>query len=411
MRDVIVVGGGAGGLAAAIKAHGAGRDVLLIEREEELGGILMQCIHNGFGLEVFDHEYTGPEYADRYIRDFLSAGIDHRLHATVSSITKNGDVFTVRTSSPEEGLTEHQAKAVILTTGCYERTRGSIQIPGDRPKGVLTAGTAQRYINIDGFMPGKRVFVLGSGDIGLIMARRMRLEGAEVLGVAEIMPHSNGLNRNIVQCLRDYDIIADDAGNLAQIVVQKVDEHFDPVPGSDHVYDVDLLLLAIGLIPEVSIIDDLGVAMDPRTKSVAINQAYETTVPGLFVAGNALQVHDLVDKVSKESERAGLAASAYLEQQGRERREIAIVPGDNVAYVTPQRIDLNLEGTDTVLALRSTREIEKATLTIRKADHKESLFEKRLAFVLPAEMTMVSVPTEQLDDDQHDLVVDLEVSA
>ena len=421
MNDIIVIGGGAGGLAATLKAHEEGRDVLLIEREDELGGILGQCIHNGFGLEVFEEEYTGPEYADIYIERFLEAGIDYRLNTTVTEIKKDGNVFTVITSSQERGIVEHESKAIIMTTGSYEKTRGAIQIPGDRPRGVLTAGMAQRYININGLMPGKKAFVLGSGDIGLIMARRMRLEGAEVLGVAEILPYSNGLNRNIVQCLHDYDIplylshtvtdiIADDDNNLKQIIMQKVDDDFKPVGGSEETLDVDVLLLAVGLIPEVTLIEDLGVEIDPLTKSVSINQAYETSVSGLFVAGNALQVHDLVDKVTEESERAGLAASASLDRSCEAKKEIHLKPGKHVGYVTPQRLDLNLKEETPVVALRSKQEIEKATLIIHQEGEEAAVFEKRLTFVLPAEMTMFEFPLDEVNK-TGDLIVDLEVSS
>ncbi len=421
MKDIIVIGGGAGGLAAALKAHEEDRDVFLVEREDELGGILGQCIHNGFGLEVFDEEYTGPEYADIYIERFLEAGIDYRVNTTVTGIKKHDDVFTVITSSKEEGIVEYESKVIIMTTGCYEKTRGAIQIPGDRPSGVLTAGIAQRYININGLMPGKKAFVLGSGDIGLIMARRMRLEGAEVLGVAEILPYSNGLNRNIVQCLHDFDIplylshtvtdiIADDNNNLKQIIVQKVDDDFKPIGGSEKTFDVDVLLLAVGLIPEVTLIEDLDVDIDPLTNSVSINQAYETSVPGLFVAGNALQVHDLVDKVTKESERAGLAASASLDRSGEAKKEIHLKSGNHVGYVTPQRLDLNLKKEMPVVALRSKQEIEKAKLIIRQDGKEAAVFEKRLTFVLPAEMTMFEFPLDEVTG-TGDLTVDLEVSS
>ncbi|HPJ24062.1 MAG TPA: FAD-dependent oxidoreductase, partial [Bacillota bacterium] len=286
-REIIVVGGGAGGLAAAIAAHKAGSDVLLIEREERLGGILNQCIHNGFGLEIFKEEYTGPEYAEFYIKDFHELNIDFLLNTTVISLEKKDDEFVLMTSSLAEGIQTYTAKSVILTTGCYERTRGSVLIPGDRPKGVITAGSAQRYLNIDGYMVGKRVFILGSGDIGLIMARRMTLEGAEVLGVAELMPYSNGLTRNIVQCLNDFDIPlylshtvtrvdADSDNRLKSIVIQKVDDHFNPVEGSEITFEVDTLLLSIGLIPDTILLDKFDIEFDPKTKSAAINQACET---------------------------------------------------------------------------------------------------------------------------------------
>ncbi len=416
-REIIVIGGGASGLAAAIAAKKADNDVLLIEREERLGGILNQCIHNGFGLEVFKEEYTGPEYAYKYIQEFKEEGIDCLLNTTVISLTKKDDEFVLKTSSLAEGIMEYRAKAVIISTGCYERTRGSIVMPGDRPYGVITAGSAQRYLNINGFLVGKKVFVLGSGDIGLIMARRMHLEGAEVLGVAELMPYSNGLTRNIVQCLNDFDIPlylshtvtkvnANEKNRLESIVIQQVDDSFNPIPGTEKQFNVDTLLLSIGLIPDTVLLDELDVEMDPKTKSAKINQACETNVKGLFIAGNALQVHDLVDNVSLESERAGMNASEYVKEQKKQGKVLNITPGKNTLYVTPQKIDFSWGEADIILSLRSTSKIDKAMLKVKQ--NGQEILSKRLMFVVPAEMETVNLDIHDINE-TGDLTVELEV--
>jgi len=416
-RDIIVIGGGAGGLAAAIAAKESGHDVLLIEREERLGGILNQCIHNGFGLEMFKEELTGPEYADIYIRKFHELKIDNLLNSTVIELRKVEDEFVLKTSSLAEGIQEYTAKTIIITTGCYERTRGSVTIPGDRPKGVITAGSAQRYLNIDGYMAGKRIFILGSGDIGLIMARRMTLEGATVLGVAELMPYSNGLTRNIVQCLNDFDIPlflshtvteikADEHNNLQAITIQQVDDNFSPILGTQKHYEVDTLLLSIGLIPDTFLLDNLDLEYDPKTRSAKINQACETNVKGLFIAGNSLQVHDLVDNVSKESARAGRHAGEYVDGMVGKGTVVNIIPGRNISYVSPERIDFSWHNSDAVLSFRSTGKIEKAQLTVKQND--VEIFRKRLNFVVPAEMESLVLDVENLDL-EGDILLDLEV--
>jgi len=415
MRDIVVVGAGAGGLAAAITAKENNKDVLLIERESDLGGILNQCIHNGFGLEVFKEEYTGPEYAHRYVEKLFELKIDYLLDTTVMKLEKQNGIFTITMTSEMSGIQKIKAKAVILTSGCYERTRGHISMPGDRPKGIFNAGSAQRYLNINGYMVGKKVFILGSGDIGLIMARRMTLEGAQVLGVAEIMSYSNGLNRNIVQCLNDFDIplflshtvtdvIADENNNLKEIVIQEVDKSFNPIEGTQKHFSVDTLLLSIGLIPDITLLDDLGVNIDSRTKSVSVNQAYETSVRGLFVSGNALQVHDLVDNVTKESERAGLCAVEYLNKLQKDEGEIKILPGNNIGYVTPQRLDFSWD-TKLIVSFRTNKKIEKALCRVTQDE--KIIYEKRLMFLVPAEMEIISFDYINLDK-TTDLVVSLE---
>lgn len=417
-REIIVIGGGASGLAASLAAHEEGRDVLLIEREQKLGGILNQCIHNGFGLQVFKEEYTGPEYADKYIQKFLNSGMDYLLDTTVMNVEKIKDGFEIILSSKANGLQKMTCQSIVMSTGCYERTRGSISIPGDRPYGVITAGSAQRYLNIDGYMVGKKVFILGSGDIGLIMARRMHLEGAEVLGVAELMPYSNGLTRNIVQCLNDFDIPlylshtvteinANENHRLESIVIQEVDSSFKPVEGTEKKFDVDTLLLSIGLIPDITLLDNLNVEKDPRTKSAKINQAYETSVEGLFICGNSLQVHDLVDNVSKESERAGKCASNYIISKRKEGTDlIKVTHGDNLLFVTPQYVNFSWESKQAVIQFRSKQKITKAQLIVTQGDNE--LLRKRLNFVVPAEMETFNLDIDTIQKGE-DVLVNLEV--
>ena len=417
MIDLIVVGGGAGGLAVAIESKQLGHHVLLIEREEQLGGILNQCIHNGFGLEVFKQEYTGPEYAHQFIESFLSEDIDYLLDTTVINISKQKDTFLVKTSNEDQGIKTYESKAVVLSTGSYERTIGQISIPGDRPYGVITAGSAQRYLNIDGYMVGKKVFILGSGDIGLIMARRMKLEGAEVLGVAEILPYSNGLTRNIVQCLNDFDIPlylshtvtkinGDEHHRLKSIELSRVDDQFQPISGSEIEFNVDTLLLSIGLIPDVTLLDELGVEIDPLSKSAVIDQTYQTNIEGLFLCGNALQIHDLVDNVTLESKRAGKAIHEYLIHKKSKRKHIHMIAGNMIGYVTPQRIDLNASFDDVLVSFRSKQKIEKATMTFYQGN--QMIYKKNLMFVLPAEMETIKLPLDLLKT-EDDVTLHLEV--
>ena len=319
MYDLIVIGGGPAGLAAACAAWERGlRKILLAERDRELGGILNQCIHNGFGLHYFKEELTGPEYARRFIEQLADTGVEVRLDTMVLEVTPERQVHMV---GRDTGYRVEEAKSIILAMGCRERTRGAIAIPGTRPAGVLTAGAAQRYVNMEGWLPGRRAVVLGSGDIGLIMARRMTLEGAKVLACVELMPRSRGLARNIVRCLRDYDIplllshtVTDIRGRerVEQVVVSRVDSERRPIPGTEMIFDCDTLLLSVGLIPENELTRQAGIEMDPRTGGARVRENMETSLHGVFACGNAAHVHDLVDHVTTESRRAGAAAARYV---------------------------------------------------------------------------------------------------
>ena len=323
-HDIVIIGGGPAGLAAAAAAKKSGaEDILILERDSVLGGILNQCIHNGFGLHTFKEELTGPEYAARYEEEVKKLEIPYRLNSMVLDINKDKEITVV---SRSEGLELIKAKAIILAMGCRERPRGALNIPGYRPAGIYTAGTAQRLMNIEGHMVGKEVVILGSGDIGLIMARRMTLEGAHVKVVAELMPYSGGLKRNIVQCLNDYDIplklshtVVDIHGKerVTGITLAKVDEKGKPIPGTEEEYACDTLLLSCGLIPENELSRELGVELNPVTSGPVVDESLETNVPGVFACGNVLHVHDLVDFVSEEADRAGTCAARYILQENQ----------------------------------------------------------------------------------------------
>lgn len=346
MYDLILVGGGPAGLAAANSAWEKGlKKILIIERDKELGGILNQCIHNGFGLHRFKEELTGPEYASRFIKMLESTGVEVMTDTMVLEINKEHEVHVI---SANEGYRVLKTKSIVLAMGCRERTRGAIAIPGDRPAGVFTAGSAQRYLNMEGYMVGKRVVILGSGDIGLIMARRMTLEGAQVLACVEVMPYSGGLMRNIVQCLQDWniplylshtitDIVATN-GRVSHVTVSKVDSARNPIPGTEMEFDCDTVLLSVGLIPENELTRAAGIEMDSRTNGAVVYENMETSVPGIFACGNVVHVHDLVDYVSAESERAGAAAADFVLNAPAESEVIPVINGDNVSYTVPMKI-------------------------------------------------------------------------
>lgn len=363
--DIVIVGGGPAGLAAAASAKKAGIDsILILERDKELGGILNQCIHNGFGLHTFKEELTGPEYAGRFIDVVKELGIAYELNTMVMDIS--GDKV-VTAMNRTEGMFQIQAKAVILAMGCRERSRGALNIPGYRPAGIFSAGTAQRLVNMEGYMPGKEVVILGSGDIGLIMARRMTLEGAKVKVVAELMPYSGGLKRNIVQCLDDYGIplklshtVVDIKGRerLTGITLAQVDEKGKPIPGTEEDYTCDTLLLSVGLIPENELSRGMGVEMDRVTSGPVVNESLETNIPGVFACGNVLHVHDLVDYVSEEAGRAGANAAKFVKGElagadgdaKAKAKDIAIIATEGARYTVPRHI--NVERMDDLLTVR-----------------------------------------------------------
>ena len=403
--DCVIVGGGSAGMSCAIAIARFGiRDILIIEKEKELGGILNQCIHHGFGLHIYKKECTGPEYAQLLIESLKKYHIDIKLDTTVISISEGKKVMYV---NRYEGVVEVQAKAIVMASGCMEKNRGMISIPGDRCGNVLTAGTAQRYLNIDGYMCGKRVFILGSGDIGLIMARRMVLEGAQVLGVAEIMPYSNGLSRNIVQCLEDFNIplylkttVTRIIGRpkLEKIELSSVDDNQKPIQGSEWYLDVDCLLLSIGLLPDISLLNKLNVERDPQTKSVSVNEAYEMSLPGFFACGNVLQVHDLVDDVCLEAQACGMAVARYLNEGFHEEEGIPVYAGENVTHVVPQHLRKENMEDDCRFSFRVKKPMRDCILRIRSGDHILREVKKRV--MLPAEMEKINLEKRMLTDAQ-----------
>ncbi|MTI96128.1 MAG: FAD-dependent oxidoreductase [Firmicutes bacterium] len=399
--ELIIIGGGPAGLAAAIEAKKNGLEkILILERDRELGGILQQCIHNGFGLHVFKEELTGPEYAQRFIDELHSLGIEYKLDTMVLSIAEDRSVTALNS---RDGLLQLQVGAIILAMGCRERTRGALAIPGTRPAGVFTAGTAQRFVNMEGYMVGRKVVILGSGDIGLIMARRLTLEGAEVLAVAELMPYSGGLNRNIVQCLHDYDIplllshtVVDIQGQkrVEAVTIARVDENLRPLPGTEKRYECDTLLLSVGLIPENELSREVGIELDPRTGGPVVTEALETSAPGIFACGNVVHVHDLADWVSEEAQRAARGAARYLQGIAAKGARISARPGPGVRYVVPQQICReNLTGKIELL-LRVTDIYNNARLQVKSGDKViKSL--KRL-HMAPGEMESVKLAAEDL---------------
>lgn len=358
--EIVIIGGGPAGLAAAIAAYDAGcRSILILERDNQLGGILNQCIHNGFGLHTFGEELTGPEYAARFARQVLDRGIAYKLNTMVLSIGGDKKITAVNRT---DGLIEIEATAIILAMGCRERSRGALNIPGFRPAGIYSAGTAQRLVNIEGFLPGRRVVILGSGDIGLIMARRMTLEGAKVLVVAELMPYSGGLKRNIVQCLNDFGIplklshtVVDIQGRerVTGVTIAAVGPDRKPIPGTEIHYDCDTLLLSCGLLPENELSRGMGVTISPVTNGPVVDESLQTSIPGVFAAGNVLHVHDLVDFVSEEAAAAGRAAVRYLANGPQDRgREIPITFEGGPRYTVPASIDPKRVEGDLVIRFR-----------------------------------------------------------
>lgn len=410
--DLLVIGGGSAGMAAAIEAYDNGiRDILILEKGEFLGGILNQCIHNGFGLHEFKEELTGPEFLTRFVNQVEERHIPYKLNSYVTSITK-GKVVTYVNSS--DGAVEIEAKAIIMAAGCLERSAGAIGIPGERPAGVITAGQAQLYLNEYGYLVGKKVFILGSGDIGLIMARRMTLEGAKVLGVAELMPYSNGLNRNIQQCLIDFNIplylshtvtkiIGKD--KLEAIEISKVDEKLVPIKGSEQRFDVDTLMLSVGLLPNNALLNNIGIKQS-RSRGSCVNEHMETEVDGIFSCGNVLHVHDLVDYVVEEGRAAGKGASLYLNGKlNRSSNEITTVAGDGIGYVVPSIIDLETAEDSIEIKFRVRRPSE--NVYIKYSCDGNVIKKVYKMAIIPSEMEIYKLDKKLLNNNYKTLKVSL----
>lgn len=401
--DIVIIGGGPAGLAAAAAAKKSGIDsILILERDKELGGILNQCIHNGFGLHTFKEELTGPEYARRFIKEVDELGIEHKLNTMVIDINHEKLVTAI---NREEGLFEIQAKAVILAMGCRERSRGALNIPGYRPAGIFSAGTAQRLVNMEGYMPGRKVVILGSGDIGLIMARRMTLEGAKVQVVAELMPYSGGLKRNIVQCLDDFEIPLKLSHTVVEIrgkervegvTIAAVDNHGKPITGTEESYDCDTLLLSVGLIPENELSRSMGVEIEPVTSGPSVNQSLETNVEGVFACGNVLHVHDLVDYVSEEAAVAGQNAAKYIKGGRKEKKgkEIRLVPTNGVRYTVPKTIDIERMEEELTVRFRVGNVYKNCYINVYFDE--ERVIHKKRPVVAPGEMEDIKLKKSQL---------------
>lgn len=402
--DIVIIGGGPAGLAAAASAKREGIDsILILERDTQLGGILNQCIHNGFGLHTFKEELTGPEYAQRFIDQVEELKIEYKLNTMVMDITSEKEITAMNRT---DGLFHIQAKSIVLAMGCRERSRGALNIPGYRPAGIYSAGTAQRLVNIEGYMPGREVVILGSGDIGLIMARRMTLEGAKVKVVAELMPYSGGLKRNIVQCLDDFGIplklshtVVDIRGKerLEGITIAEVDNTGKPIPGTEEDYTCDTLLLSCGLIPENEISRSIGVDMEPVTSGPIVNESLETSVEGVFACGNVLHVHDLVDFVSEEASAAGRNAAAYVKAGctlGEKSKEIPITATCGVRYTVPKKIHVNRMADEQIIRFRVGAVYKGCYISAYLND--ERIIHRKRQIMAPGEMEEIKLTKEQL---------------
>ena len=413
-HEIVIIGGGPAGLAAAVSARESGvEDVLILEREPELGGILNQCIHSGFGLHTFQEELTGPEYAARFIEKAEKLEIPHWLSTTVVDLTRQGDSLFVTCVSRERGLQVVEAGAVVLCMGCRERPRGALNIPGTRPAGIFSAGTAQRLVNLEGYLPGREVVILGSGDIGLIMARRMTLEGAKVKCVAELMPYSGGLKRNIVQCLNDYGIplklshtVIDIQGKerVTGVTIAQVNEKGKPIPGTEEQIPCDTLLLSVGLIPENELSKAVGVELSPVTNGPKVNESLETNIPGVFACGNVLHVHDLVDYVSEEAEQAGRHAAAFVRgAKAGEGRDIPVKPQGAARYTVPMTLCPSRMEEETMVRFRVGRNIRKGVVKVYGDD--KLLYQRKRPVMAPGEMEQVVFRKEWLTGQEQEIRV------
>ena len=436
--QAVVIGGGCGGLAAAAKLKHEGlSDVVLIERDIELGGVLNQCIHNGFGLTTFKEQLSGPAFAERYEREAVSSGVEIKLGTMVTHMSSDRVIEYV---SKEEGYQKLKAAIIVLAVGCYERSRGALGIPGERPAGVYTAGQAQRYLNIDGYMVGKKVFILGSGDIGLIMARRMSLEGAEVLGVAELMPYSNGLPRNMKQCLDDFGIplyLSHTVTNIygrdriERIELTKVDDKRQPIKGSEMYFDVDTLLLSVGLIPENTLAEEAGIEIDPSIRGTIVDENYMASVPGIFACGNGLHVHDLADFVTKQASEAAVGAARYYEalkqrlkeaHDGDEAETFGLSlddddeslasnsyceahAGNMVSYVVPAKLHKKSLPKAVTLYFRVRKPMNDITIEILKGSKLLRTIHKDV--IIPSEMEQVVIAGKHLQEANGDLTIQI----
>jgi len=409
--DLVIIGGGSAGMAAAIQAKKEGIDKLLIlEKTDVLGGILNQCIHNGFGLTEFKEELTGPEYLQRFVYQIDEMKIPYKLNTAVLNITPEK---VVTFSNRVDGNVSLQAKAIILATGCYERNAGAILLPGNRCSGIITAGTAQKYLNIHGYLCGKRVVILGSGDIGLIMARRLTLEGAKVICVSEIMPYSNGLNRNIAQCLDDFGIPlylsrsvskVIGKGRLEKVILSKVDENFKFIPGTEMEIPCDTLVLSVGLVPYVSLLENIRTPMS-STKGALVNEHMETSISGIFTCGNCLHVHDVVDFVTDEGRLAGHGAALYIKNQLPNKSEINVIPKAGVSYVIPQKIKSDNQE-DITFKFRVQKPVKDVFVIIECG---QKLLSKTFKTALiPSEMVMIKLNKEKIGDLDSDITIRLE---